>query len=156
MNSRSSCSNIILTDFKVQFVQANVHEHRFTTNKLKIHLFLNSSPHLSLQTTPAAETCVLHILRPMHPHSLHLSAGNPSELYAVRVVYSSKIKAHLMSKLLLALKIQCRCRLKESVVLLKYLILTKAYKRDIHLLSSSKTQYQLLWERTICHLSKEK
>lgn len=100
-------------------------------NKLKIHLFLNSSPHLSLQTIPAAETRVLGIqtLRPMHPHSLHLSAGNPSKLHTVRVVYFSKIKAHLMSKILLALKIQWRCKM-NSVVLLKYLILKKAYKRE--------------------------
>lgn len=92
----------------------------------------------------------------MHPHSLHLSAGNPDKLHAVRVVNLSKVKMHLMSKLLLALKIQWRYRL-NSVVLFKYVTLfKKAYKSESHLLSSSKTQYQLFWERTICHLSKEK
>lgn len=153
MNSRSSCSNVILTDFKVQFAQANIHKDRLTPK-----LFLNSSPHLSLQTISAAETQVLHIqtVRPMHPHSLHLSAGNPSKLHAVRVVFFSKTKAHFMSKLLLALKKQWRCRL-NSVALFNYLILKKAYKREkVTCFPVAKTQYQLLWERTICHLSKEK
>lgn len=131
MNSRSSCSNVIVADFKVQFVEANVQKHKLSSNKVKTHLFLNSSPHLAMQTTPAAETQVLHIqtLRCMHPHSLHPYAGNPHKLHAVKVVFFSKTKAHLMSKVLLALKIQWRYRL-NSVVLFKYLILKKAYKRE--------------------------
>lgn len=107
MNSRSSCSNVFWQILKFSLYKQRP-INRLTANKLKTHLFLNSSPHLSLQTAPAAETRVLPIqtLRPMHSHSHHLSAGNPSKLHAVRVVYLSKIKAHLMSELLLALKIQ--------------------------------------------------
>lgn len=154
MNSRSSCFNVILTDFEVQFVQANIYNHRVTTNKLKSHLVLK----LFTPSIPTDYSCSWNT-GPSHSLSdfcipIHFTCLQ--EIHAGRVVYFSKIKAHLVAFVLkglaFVLKIQWRCRL-NSVFCSNISFWRKLIKgRE----SPSKTQYQLFWERTICHLSKEK